>query len=551
MAFRQLVKRLPVWTKVVVVLIVLLAVGIVGANIYLSRLVNGKLRQMVADASHGLYQLNYSGVNVNVLTCSLVLHEVSLEPDKNAVEQLRHLQNGPRFLVGGKTPKLSLKNVGWLSYLRSKKLGIGKILLKDPEFNVIQYHRDSATQSVNTNDLLSKQVKDLRIGMFSMDNAVIVYQVADTAAQARTVNKIEHLNIGFSKIHLDENKRLQAEDYHIQLKEFRHRTADSMYWIGISGFDYNSKKKQLNLASFYVQPMYPEEELSKKLTEQETVYKMYLRNIVARGFDLNVLLEQGRAIVPELQVNKGTIDIYMDRALPKPGADQVNVAISQKLMHLGTPFDIRVLKLENILLKYREQQVITDRVAEIVFENVKGQGTNITNIPAMIKKDPLMKVSIDGSFLSSGINARFEFDLADPNGKFTTWFRGNQLDASRLNPILESTAKIEARRGTLRQLEATVQGNADHATANVNMQYQGLKINMLKLEGDSLIKKGLPSMFANILIEDDNPKDGILRAAKGVTIRRGMGRSFFNMLWLSVSTGIQQIITKKKGLKLG
>ena len=531
-------------------MILLFVVAIVGANMYLSHLVNGRLRQMVAKASHGLYKLDYSKVSINVLTGSFVLNEVSLEPDTNAVEQLRHLPTGPRFLVGGKTKKLSLKNVNWLSYLNNKKLGIGKILLKGPQLNVIQYHRDSANQSVDVNDFLSKQVKDLRIGLFSMDDAVIMYQIADTIAQARTVNRVEHLSIGFSKIHLDENKKLLADDYNIKVKEFRHRTADSMYWIGISGFDYNSKKKQLKLASFYVQPVYPEEEISKKLTEQETVYKMHLENILAEGFDMSVLLEQGRAIVPEMQVGKGAIDIYMDRALPRPHADQVNVAISQKLLHLGTPFAIQLLKLDNILLKYRERQV-TDRVAELVIENVKGQGANFTNIQENIRKNPLMKVSLTGSFLNSGVNARFEFDLANPEGRFTSWIKASQLDANRLNPILSSTAKIEARRGTLRQLEAVVRGNANHATATVNLQYDGLKIDILKLEGDSLTKKRLPSIFANILIEDDNPKDGILRTAKGITIRRGIGRSFFNMLWASIAGGIQQIIAKKKGLKLG
>ena len=149
------------------------------------------------------------------------------------------------------------------------------------------------------------------------------------------------------------------------------------------------------------------------------------------------------------------------------------------------------------------------------------------------------------------MNARFEFVLANPQGRFTSWIKASQLDANRLNPILSSTAKIEARRGTLRQLEAVVRGNANHATATVNLQYDGLKIDILKLEGDSLTKKRLPSIFANILIEDDNPKDGILRTAKGITIRRGIGRSFFNMLWASIAGGIQQIIAKKKGLKLG
>jgi hypothetical protein len=160
-----------------------------------------------------------------------------------------------------------------------------------------------------------------------------------------------------------------------------------------------------------------------------------------------------------------------------------------------------------------------------------------------------MKVALNCSFLKSAVNARFEFDLSRPDGSFTSWVRANQIEAYQLNPILAPVAKIEARKGMLRQLEAIVHGNENHATANVSLKYDGLKIDMLEVAGDSLIKKGLRSVFANILILDDNPKDGVLRTANGVFIRRGFGRSFFNMIWLSVSTGVQQIIAKKKGLK--
>jgi hypothetical protein len=553
MGFRGLVKRVPVWGKVVIVLLLVFIAGIIGTNIYLTNMVNGRLRQMVATASHGMYKLDYSKVSVNALTGSLSLHDVELMPDTNAFAQLRKYKAGPRYLWSGKTKKLAFRNVHWLAYLNSKTVNIGKLLMDRPQFNVTQYHQqqDTAEQAGMYEQLL-KQVKELRIRSFDINDAEVVYQIVDTAKQQATVNRIEHLNLGFSGVHFEkkaDKPRLIADDYRLQLKQYRHLTEDSLYWIGITGFDYNSKHQLLKLATFYVEPRFADKELSKKLTEQQTIYKMKFDNITAQGFDMNILADEGRAMVPELSIGKGDVDIYMDRALPRPGADQVNVAISQKLLHLGAPFMIRSMKLGNINLKYREYETLTDRTAVIAFENMTGLGVNITNIAQHIKQNPLMKVSLKGSFLKSGVDARFEFDLSSADGRFTTWIRADQLDAFQLNPILAPVAKIEARKGTLRQLEATVQGNDKQATANVDLQYEGLKINLLKLEGDSLKRKGLPSIFANILIEDDNPKDGILRKANGISIRRGFGRSFFNMLWLSVSTGIQQIIAKKKGLK--
>lgn len=547
MGFRQFIKKVPVWGRIVMVLVLIVAVGIIGVNMYLARLINGRLRQMVAGSSHGLYKLDYSDLSVNALTGSISLKNVSLTPDSNVFAQLKQ-----HYLAGGKTKKLSLRNVHWLSYLNSKDLSIGKILVDKPEFNVTQYNReDSSKNPLNIYDLLSKEVHDLHIGSFSMNDAVINYQIADTSAQSRTVNKIEHLDLNFTDIRFNKENRLAADDYRLQLKEYKHLTGDSLYWIGIKGFDYNSKKEELKLQSFFVQPRYSDKEFSKKVSTQTVVYNMNLQDIVAKGFDLSVFMDKGRAIVPEMQIGKGLVDVYLDRALPRPGADQVNVCISQKMMNLGVPFMIKLLKLGSINVKYREYETLTDRLAEIGFDQMTGQATNITSIPEFIAKDPMMKVSLNCTFLQSGINAKFEFDLSRPDGSFSSWVKAGQLDAEKLNPILAPVAKIEARQGMLHQMEATVRGNQNGATANVDLKYDGLKIDMLKMESDSLIKKKMASVFANVLIFDDNPKDGMLRTANGVFIRRGFGRSFFNMIWLSVSTGITQILTKKKGLKLG
>ncbi|HYC28659.1 MAG TPA: hypothetical protein VEB42_07580, partial [Chitinophagaceae bacterium] len=162
MGFSGLVKKIPLWGRIGIVLLLVAGIGVIGLNIYLTNLVNRRLRQMVAESSHGLYKLDYSNVSVNALTGSITLRNVSLDANSTAFAQLRRLKAEPRFLAGGKTKKLSLRNVHWLRYLNSKKLSIGKILIDGPEFNITQYKRqDSATKPLDVYDFLSKEVKDL------------------------------------------------------------------------------------------------------------------------------------------------------------------------------------------------------------------------------------------------------------------------------------------------------------------------------------------------------------------------------------------------------
>lgn len=527
--------------------------GSIGLSIYLSGLVNRRLREIVHNSSQGLYRLDYGKVRVNALAGNLSIHDVELLPDTSVFGRLQQLKLRPRFLVACKAEKLQLKNLRWLGYLLNNELHIGKLLIDQPNFSITQYgQQDTARKTGSIYQLVSKQVKDLRIGLLSIRNAEANYEAIDSGGQAKTINKVEQLNIDFTRVRFEKKKAapgMLAEDYSIALNEFRHRTTDSLYWIGISGLIYKAAQKRLKLSSFYVEPRYADSAFSKRLKMQETRYNMKLENLVADSLDLGLLAEHGKLVVPQLNIGKGTVDMYMNRGLPKPAQDQVNAAISQKISNLGFPFAIQRLRLNGIRLQYRELEPRSGRTATIRFENVAGEAANITTLPEHISRNALMAFSLRGKFLQAAVSARFEFDLNKSDGSFKTWLRASQLEADQLNPILVAVARIEARKGLLKQLEATIQGNADLARADVSMEYEGLKINLLKAEGDSLVKKGLPSMFANLFIMDDNPKDGILRRANNVVRKRGFGKSFFNMIWGSVSMGIQQIIAKKQGLK--
>ena len=554
MGTRSVIQRIPVWLKVTVgIFLLLLLAGFIGINAYLNNLVNKRLREMVQESSNGLYRLDYSDIELNAYSGDVTIFKAELIPDTVVFAELQQSNQAPRFLVSGKTERLTLKNVRWLAFMNKRVLKISSVLIEHPEFDLVQYkslQKDSANRPQGAFEFISKNVKDLKIGSFSIHDAVIRYQSRDTVAKDRTINTIEHLDIGFTGVHFEEEKQLAAENYYIALKEYKHRTADSLYWIGISGFTYNSKQRKATLDTFYSAPRYSEVNFAKRMGYQETRYECNLKNITAEGFDIALLLEENELRMQRVKVGGGSANLYMNRAYPLPRQDKKDVVISQVIKNLGIPMLIDSITISNFALSYKEFNPLSGKAATLKFENFSGRVVNVTNLSSAIAKDHYMKVNINARFLGSGIRANIRFDLEKPDGRFNATLEADQVFADRLNVVLAPMALIEAREGNLEKLESSVTGDANHAVADVKLLYRDLKINILENKGNGLEKKGLKSIFANILVFDDNPKDGSLRTARNVRKSRRFAKSFFNLAWSAVAAGIVEIIFKEKGIKL-
>ncbi|HEX6182230.1 MAG TPA: hypothetical protein VFZ47_13350 [Chitinophagaceae bacterium] len=558
MSIRSAIQRIPVWLRITIGFVLLLLLGgAIGINIYLNNLVNKRLREMVYESSDGLYRLEYRDIDMNAFSGNITIYNAELIPDTAVYVRLQQAHRAPRFLVGGKTDKLSLKNVRWFAFMNNKKLKIGRLLIERPEFNLVQYRplrRDTVNKSPGVSEFISKNVRDLSLNVFSIHDAVIHYQVADTVAKERTFNTIEHLDIGFTKVHFagddTATRHLVADDYFIDLKEYKHRTADSLYWVTITGFRYNSNQRKATLDSFIADPRYSEANFSKKLGYQETRYEAALKNISVEGFDIAALIEENELRMKNMNIESGSAYFYMNRAYPPPREDIKNVVISQRILNLDIPLLIDSFSIANLGLTYKEYNPLSGRAGVLKFENVSGKAVNVTNLPAVIAKQPHMKVNINARLLGSGVRASLRFDLDKPDGRFNATLEADQIAAEQLNGILAPMALIEARQGIMQKLECNISGTANRAAANVKLLYEDLKIDILKKEGKTLEKKGLKSVFANILVFDDNPKDGTLRTARQVQKSRRYAKSFFNLAWSTVAAGIMEIIFKEKGINL-
>jgi hypothetical protein len=67
-----------------------------------------------------------------------------------------------------------------------------------------------------------------------------------------------------------------------------------------------------------------------------------------------------------------------------------------------------------------------------------------------------------------------------------------------------------------------------------------LDIKVLKKEGDDLKTNDVKTFLANAAISNSNPKNGETRTGK-VDYTRETNKSFFNLVWKSIFSGVKKI----------
>jgi hypothetical protein len=107
---------------------------------------------------------------------------------------------------------------------------------------------------------------------------------------------------------------------------------------------------------------------------------------------------------------------------------------------------------------------------------------------------------------------------------------------------------VEIKKGVLDEMTCRGSGNQNALRGDVALLYHDLHIAVLEKDEESggFKRKTFTSLAANILVKNDNPKkDEAIRTAKNIFLKRDPQKSYFNLLWMALFTGIGQIVAGK------
>jgi hypothetical protein len=335
------------------------------------------------------------------------------------------------------------------------------------------------------------------------------------------------------------NPIAQTKEVDLFCNNYSYSSDDNLYNYNLKNIHLNSLRKQINIASLKLTPLYNEAAFAKKARVQKDRYDISLDGISFNNINPDNILEK-EIDVGDVTVNNSRIKIYRDISYPLEPVNKVGNYPSQMIKKIDASIDIKKIRFKNIYLEYKEKNSKSNKPGNIRFEQGEINIDNVTNSPAEIKKNNIMTINYRANVLSAlPMNTTFKFFLNSNNGKFAVNGTLGNCNAKVLNQISVPMAMIRIDTGFINGADFNLTGDDYGARGEFVMRYSNFKIALLKKgEEASGKKKRLLSALANTLIKNDNPQNGTLRTFT-VEYDRDPAKSFFNLVWKSIFTGMK------------
>ena len=547
------IKSLPKWVKISVPIVMLLILLAIIGGLYLDRIIYHQLKESVRSRSKGLYELDYTKVRVNLFSRSIVIRNASLSIDSGVYKSLSSKQRPMPLILEGRFPSVRISGIHWTTLLFSKKLAASRISVLSPSI-ILTIHKSSPSDSANAelsnnSSFFGNGFDGIELKSASVQNANLDYRYYEVGGAGPTFNNFQQLTLELGQQERSSasfDKGISWEAKNISFSNYESRTGDSMYLMNLKNFNYSSNKRSITIGRVSIRPRLSESDYAK-LPFQKERNDFAVEGVILTGVNLDSIMSR-EVSVEEASIQSGHWNIFLNRIPPLP-PPRKNVVPSQTLLKVSNKIYLKKLKIKKLQLDYREYNTKTEKIGEIRFNDVTGTASNITNMESRINKDPKLSVNLTARLMGKGnFKADFQFMLNDTTGKFSVAASLAKMDATYFNPGFVPLNQLEIKKGTIDELRCEGSGNENGIKGDVFMLYRDLHIAVMEKDknADTLKRKTFVSLVANIFVKNDNPKEGEpVRTAKNLVLKRDPRKSYFNLLWMALFTGIGKIATGK------
>lgn len=516
-----------------------------------------KLQQLVKDGSEGLYNLNIKQVEPDVPLSRITLIKAALIPDTAALKKLDDARKAPDDVFKVSFDSLHIDGIGIQDILSKKNIDIKAIFLNNPVIEV--YHKEKSynenkrrqNDSATLYQRLMKHITSVSIDKIKVHNGTLINRnlspKGSATAYKNVTISVNRLLID-STTQYDKSRYLFAKEVNISIPEYLMHTPDSLYVFKCGAVNISASKKMLTAKNVSLEPRLSKLQFRKKLTTRKDMYTMKVAKLVLSGIDWWKLQNRRNLVAKETDIYNGMLSIYLDRTLPSSPGFKIGNFPHQSLKKIRMPISLEKVNLHGVDFSYTEYDPEIDKTGTVYFDDINGRITNITNIPAQMKKSRQSFANVTALFMHKApVKANFKFDLVKVNsGDFSVDLQMGKLDTALLNPIAEPLGLFTIKTGTVEKATAHVNGNNYQANANVLFLYNDLHLTPLKKDENKkseLKKKRFTGTLANIFfIKNSNPgKNGEVRNPQYM-IKRDQHPNFFNFAWKTVLTGILKTI---------
>ncbi|HPH83895.1 MAG TPA: hypothetical protein PLC48_00495 [Ferruginibacter sp.] len=333
-------------------------------------------------------------------------------------------------------------------------------------------------------------------------------------------------------------------NWNLGVDGFSFVSADKIYQWKVDRVSINKAASTMHIGSVSMQPTVSEAAFAASLPVQKDLFNIHLQDIDITGLNTGSLIS-GNMLDAKLVQLKPTLKIFNDRTVTASTKSKVGNYPHQLLQKMSMPVHIDKLVIKNGSVAYTERGAISEKKGTVFFNAINGSIVNVSNVKSLIAGKPLLVLNVNTLFMGvSQLQTKWTLPLNKTDGSFKITLYTGPFKVSALNPMIEPLGMATLRDGEINSLNANLYGDDLEVKGDLQLLYKNLKMDLLKMDSVEYKKKGITSFFANLVIQDENPRNGVTRKGT-ISLERDPTRSFFNLLWKGIFKAAKRTATGK------
>ncbi len=534
-----------------------------------------------------VYELKFEKLNVNFLTGNIKVINVVMQPLEKPVHDYPYINSSFRL----KTKKLILKEVNIRELLKFNKLQLEKIVIGQPEIELMITDKvpiffpfndttaltdqpekkksiiafglkefelsDANLHTINTAQQREFNVSNLNIALYdllidqrlgkdllSYNQVAISVESFDGNMQKSNFKHFAFKNFKLTIDSLAIEKTVDTliynfQDLKIDLKTLDIQTTDSVFHIAMGPFQVSYKNKSVKMNNIIFKPNVKHAAIQKNYKYQHTEFATTVGSISINGLNFDSLIYQRKIFIDEIIIDKLKADIYKDNTKPIDSS-RFPKYFGEQIRSIPTPILIKQVKATNVNL------VNTERKPDGSYgkAHINRGIVTVTNITNHSTNKPLTlnaKAYIENK---APVNLTLKFDYLKP--QFSIDGKISKFNLPDLNALLQSFTPAKINNGVSDEISFSGIIYGTYSTGTFKFLYHDLNLD-LELKEKAKWKSSVLAFAANTAIHSSNPIS-VNQPPRIVQFKaeRNMHKGFVNIMIKSVLSGLKETIIMSK-----
>lgn len=510
------------------------------------RIIIDHLPEWTAAATDSLYRISVGDISINILNRRVKVRDVHIYPDARHLERLKREGRAPAITFDINVPRIRVQGVLWEDLVLDKELSCSQFLIMNPRIRVHnELHRDTLaaapppapkkTSGTMALDRLFARHLELR----SPEIAYLHYGLQDTFYCTTQNGTITFDDWELKpQGHNDPTRFLLGDKAHVALASFFFYKPGSLYLMRSDSLVFVNTDSSCRFRNLEIKPVVHPDSFARRVGYQKDRYELLIDNCSLERLHWSALIDGRSLRATVLRLVKPDVRIYMDRTVRPSPESKLGRFPHQLLLRLPLPIYIDSAVMTRGKFAYTELSDKTRREGEVVFDDIDGRISNITNMKQVIRQSPQAQAVFKAFFMhSSPLDATFTFRLSDSSGAFRLDARLKQLQFYQLREAAKALAMADISSLQVPGLSFRLDGDEQEAHGNFEFLYNNLKIRIQGIDQQTKRMSNRPflSLLANaVLLYPDNPMKGEPVRRVSIVQARDPYKSFFNLIWKSI-----------------